>query len=178
MKIVFDSEAELEAFIHDKFKEEGLCCIDGTYPDFMFRQFNCGVYGTADLVSFDLSTNDHFRVIEVIVYELKKEKITAEAFAQVSRYATAIKQSINAIDELIELSITCALVGTEIDESCYILNNSEFLFYKVFFNPESGVDFKESSDGWHRKDAPIKFISYLIENEFSSGLPEPVKNEH
>ena len=163
MKIVFDSEAELEAYIHNKFKESGVVCIDGSEPDFFERQFNCGLYGIADLVSFSIRDYTHHKEIDVTVYELKKEKITSDAFAQVSRYATGIRQTIEKIDGCMEGVITCVLVGPEIDESCYILNQSEFLFYSPYFNLESGVEFNEESSGWHRaEEAPIKSIIDMV----------------
>lgn len=161
MKIVFDSEAELEEYIHNKFKETGVVCIDGSEPDFLERQFNCGTYGIADLVSFDIRDYISYKEVDVTVYELKKEKITSDAFAQVSRYATGIRQTLEKMD--IEVTVTCALVGTEIDDSCYILNQSDFLFYAPYFNLESGVDFKDSSSGWHMvHETPIKSIIDMV----------------
>lgn len=163
MKIVFDSEAELEEYIHNKFKESGVVCIDGDEPHFLERQFNCGIYGIADLVSFTIRDYIQHKEIDVTVYELKKEKITSEAFAQVSRYATGIRQTLEKIEDLLEITITCVLVGTEIDESCFILNQSEFLFYSPYFNLESGVEFNEQSSGWHRvTETPIKSIIDMV----------------
>jgi RecB family endonuclease NucS len=166
MKVVFDSEYELEQYIHDKFIEESICCIDGSAPDYLERQFNCGAYGIADLVAFTFHKSEFFNNVDVVIYELKKEKITADAFIQVARYATAIRQSFEAIDADIDLTITCALVGTSIDESCFILNNSDYLYFKPFFNPNSGVDFEEQSAGWHREDSVIKLIKDMHEFNF------------
>jgi hypothetical protein len=163
MKIVFDSEKELEDWIFNKYQEEGVCCIDDTYPQNLIRQMNLGVYGICDLVSFSVHRHENQRKeVEVFIYELKKEKITADAFTQVARYATAITQTIEAHESSIDLTITCVLVGTEIDESCYILNHSDFRYYKPFFHPESGVEFKDDSYGWHRKNDQIPAIIEIL----------------
>lgn len=166
MRILFESEAELEKFIHEKFIEEGICCIDGTSPQYLERQFQVGTYGVCDLVAVSVyPVNETKKHLEITVYELKKEKITADAFAQVSRYATAIRGSIEQIDEFASVSITCALVATEIDESCFILNETEFQYYKPFFDPASGVSFEEIGCGWHRDNQANKFISDLLSIE-------------
>lgn len=180
MKIVFDSEAELEEFIHNKWNEEGICCIDDSSPEFLERQLNLVGYGICDLVAFSFYQHEDIKSVDVVIYELKKEKITADAFSQVSRYATGITQALRQKDNSIKISITCALVGTEIDESCYILNQSEFMYYQPFFNPESGVDFKELSSGWHRKnDIPAR-ISDFVDNCFIQSEPivEAETDEH
>lgn len=180
MKIIFDSEAELEAFIHDKWNEEGVCCIDDSSPEFLERQLNLNEYGICDLVAFTFYQYEDVRSVDVVVYELKKEKITSDAFSQVSRYATGIEQAFKQKDSSLSVSITCVLVGTEIDDSCYILNQSEFMYYKPFFNPESGVDFKELGSGWHRKnDVPVR-ISDFVDNCFvkNEAVSEVPKDEH
>ena len=164
MKIIFDSEKELEDWIFNKYQEDGVCCIDGNEPQHLIRQMNLGVYGICDLVSFSVYKSEKSTSVDVYVYELKKEKITAEAFTQVARYATAITQSIESYGPDIRVSITCVLVGTEIDESCYILNHSEFQYYKPFFNPESGVEFKDDSCGWHRKNDPISALVDILDS--------------
>lgn len=163
MKIVFDSEKELEDWIFNKYQEDGVVCIDGSEPEHLIRQMNLGVYGICDLVSFSVYKSERSTSVDVCIYELKKEKITAEAFTQVARYATAITQSIESYGPNIHVSMSCVLVGTEIDESCYILNHSEFLYYRPFFNPESGVDFKEVSSGWHRKNDPISSLVEILD---------------
>lgn len=174
MRIVFDSEKELEDWIFNKYQEDGIVCIDGTEPDHLIRQMNLGVYGICDLVSFSVYKNDRLTSVDVCIYELKKEKITAEAFSQVSRYATAITQSIEAHAPDVHVNMSCALVGTEIDESCYILNHSEFLYYKPFFNPDCGVDFQDVGSGWHRKNDPIAALVDILDGS----LREKETKEH
>lgn len=163
MKIVFDSEKELEDWIFNKYQEDGVVSIDGNEPQHLIRQMNLGAYGICDLVSLSVYVHEHSTEVEVFVYELKKDKITADTFSQVSRYATAIKQSIQDYDKNIDITISCVLVGTEIDESCYILNQSQFSYYKPYFDPDSGVDFKELSEGWHRSNGKINAIVEILE---------------
>jgi hypothetical protein len=163
MKIIFDSEAELEEFIHQNFLDEGVCCIDDTAPDHLLRQVNLGQYGIADLVAFTFEEFPNgFKGVVVTVYELKKEKITADAFAQAARYATAIKALIDERGDYMLTEIKCALVGTEIDESCFILNLSNFHFYKAHFNPACGVDFKDLSEGWNKGSSASPVLDGLF----------------
>lgn len=175
MKIVFDSEAELEKYIHDKFLEDGSCCIDDSSPQYLERQLTIGVYGIADLVSFDFFDYEDHKSVDITVYELKKEKITSDAFVQVARYATGLKQFIESTDKKILVTVSCALVGTEIDESCFLLNDTEIKYFKVHFNPACGVDFKEESSGWHRSVQPIKTISDMIFDNFVTKPVEAAK---
>lgn len=163
MKIVFDSEKELEDWIFDKYNEGNGCVIDDTCPQHLLRQVNLGSYGICDLVAIDVYATDESRKsIDVIVYEIKKEKITADAFSQVARYAAAIKQEIESEKGMFDITITCALVAPEIDDSAFILNNFDFKYYQPFFNPECGVEFKDCSFGYTRKNEKISAISNLL----------------
>lgn len=178
MKIVFESEKELEDWIYRKFQEENICCVDGTEPHHMIRQMNLGSYGICDLVSFSVYKHEKVTEIEVRLYELKKEKITADAFTQICRYATAINQQIEFYGKSFVVDITCVLIGTEIDESCYILNQSNFMYYRPYFNLDSGVEFKESSSGWHRSNEKISAIAEIIGCDEKENKETGSDNEH
>ena len=185
MRIVFDSEAELEKFILDRFDQTGECVIDGECPNFMFRQLNLGIYGIADIVTLQKTTHDGITdAYEIKVFELKKEKITAEAFAQVSRYEEGLKRVLSSFvkNPDINCCFYSCLVGCEIDDSCLMLNNSDYYYYKVFFDPESGVAFESASSGWGRGDAANEIIagafkSLVAVDEIAKKYAEEVVSE-
>jgi len=162
MILQFESELEMESYIYDAFMEFGDLIIDGSAPQYLIRQMNLGVYGIADLVSFEFEIYPDHTFLQVCVYELKKEKVTAPAFVQAFRYATAIKDSIELSHPKISLSVKVAVVGTDIDESCFILNHTEASFYKAVFTPNSGVSFEDLSEGWSRSRGEISPVSEIL----------------
>ncbi len=176
MKIVFDSESELEQYIFDAYDMHGHMIVDQTEPDTLVRQMNLSPYGVADLVSFIFCrAPDESVHIAVTVYELKKEQITASAFAQAYRYLTAIENTVQSLYPACEFVGSVALVGTSIDESCFMLNHTNAYFYKVFFNLESGVDFEDLSDGWARECSSISSVVDAL--NYVSQKPNPNANE-
>ena len=38
------------------------------------------------------------------------------------------------------------------------------MYYRPFFNPESGVDFQDAGSGWHRKNEPISVLVDILDN--------------
>lgn len=121
-------EKDLEEIIYnadkDLLSEKGLL-IDGRLK----RQLRIGNFGVADLVEFRRPRYDSFHEMkvkgEIIVYELKQNKIGISAFLQALGYIQGIKSYLSEKGVEEHYNYTIKLIGKEIDINstfCYLPN--------------------------------------------------------
>lgn len=144
----FDSEKELEDLVFDQYNESSEVIIDGSCPDFLFRQLSLGDYGICDLVSIDILSQKE-KIIEVKIYELKNGPITSDALIQVCRYRSGIEKAVSAIPGVTLHDVSLAVVGLSIDKSCYVVDSCGIEYFEVRIDPMSGLFFDDRSSGWH-----------------------------
>lgn len=147
MKIDFDSEAELENLLFDHYQKTGVMLVDGTSPDFLYKQMNLSPYGIADLIAISCDHRTNHLVVNI--YELKKEKITASAISQACRYRAAFERTLGLYEGDVILDVYAHVVGTRIDDSCFLIEFSDVAFYEVQFDMEMGLMFTEEGEGWN-----------------------------
>ncbi len=133
-------EKDLEQIIYDANKE--LLAEKGLYiRGKLLRQLRVGNYGIADLVEFKRPYYHPYykRTIkgEVIVYELKQDKIGISAFLQALGYLKGIKSFFEnkGIEDNYHYSIT--LIGKEIDTASTFIYLTDFLQLDI---SESDID--------------------------------------
>jgi hypothetical protein len=127
-------EKDLEQIIYDADKEllaeKGLS-IYGK----LFRQLRIGNYGIADLVEFRKPEYNYNRKFhykgEIIVYELKQNKIGISAFLQALGYIKGIKDYLKIKGSDDEYNYRIVLIGKEIDLS------SNFIYLNQFISNEN-----------------------------------------
>ena len=115
-------EKDLEDIIwesdNQKLSERGLP-INGK----LIRQLNISGYGVADLVEWQIIKKPYVgRVLEVTIYELKKDKIGIFALMQSISYARGIQRYLWCKLDNLEFIINIVLIGSSIDKSgsfCY-----------------------------------------------------------
>jgi hypothetical protein len=82
------------------------------------RQLRIGNYGIADMVTFDRQEIwcEKDRIINITVYELKKDKVGISAFLQAIKYVRGIKTYIeNHRRKNIRISFNIVLIGRTLD---------------------------------------------------------------
>lgn len=70
---------------------------------FYLRQYNLGCYGIADIIGVNLFRYSGSKRINVKIYELKKDQVGPETFAQAGRYAKGIQRMLNVLFPGIDL---------------------------------------------------------------------------
>jgi hypothetical protein len=95
------------------------------------RQLAVGV-GTLDLLGLRTRTDDDGDWAELVVIEIKKDRIDCNAVGQVSRYAHAVANSLT-----LEIPVTATLVGMSIDTDalllCSLLDISYYCYQPGFY---------------------------------------------
>jgi hypothetical protein len=129
-------EKDLEQIIYesgrDLLEEKGLS-IEGK----LYRQLRIGNYGIADLVSvkrpfyfqWDKEHDQKLFKGEIIIYELKKEKIGISAFLQSISYMKGIERYLEKRGKRDLFNLSICLIGKEIDTSgsfCFLASIDEF----------------------------------------------------
>lgn len=156
-------EQDLEDLIWNACKtREGLDLLgERNFPIWygkMYRQFDFGGYGIADLINVRIENNIDpsypTRIVIIDVYELKKDHIGFEALGQACRYAKACKLLFKDLKEQIKgrckLEVNIFLIGKTIDlktDFCYVL---EMFPFKIFastysFDAFQGLTFQDHS---------------------------------
>lgn len=139
--IKFESEKLLEDYICSKL-DEAENIIDGRKFDTYKRQYKCGNYGIADIVTFTVAGYGDSEWLEINIYELKNEGFSSKVMAQVSRYYTYFKnlaeEKYEDLDIHVYASIICYDSGITDDD--YILNNDDHAIpvYKYYIDPDKG----------------------------------------
>lgn len=143
-------EKELEDLIFNGEKQHiydrGLFSI-GNYSVFS-RQLRIGGYGIADIVGFNYDIESHsenLRILNIGIFEIKKEKITIEAFKQAIRYAKGLEVFIQS-----NFNFSCNfefnLIGTSIEISDEFIYMADFIenlnIYTISIDLYEGVKFK------------------------------------
>ncbi len=129
-------EKDLEQIIYDADKE--LLAKRGLYiKGKLKRQLKIGNYGVADLVEFRRPFyNSEFKEMfkgEIIVYELKQDKIGISAFLQALGYIKGIQTYFadRGIEDKFHYSIK--LIGKEIDINSTFVYLTDFLDYDTCY---------------------------------------------
>ncbi len=95
-----------------------------------FRQLNLGSYGIADIVTILMETHRHkgmypHRILDITVYELKKDQINIETLLQALGYCKGIERHIEDVYDSIfsEVRFEIILVGKTVEINsnfCYL----------------------------------------------------------
>lgn len=146
-------EKDLEEIIFtspvDKLHEKGL-------PISLYRkrQLRIGNYGIADIVTFErpvfYDRINYDEIININVYELKKDKISVSAFLQALNYIKGIQTYLKNRNFGYDVRYTLTLIGSELDTSgafCFLpdLVSSDSLQIK-FYTYSYGIDGIEFRD--------------------------------
>jgi len=81
----------------------------------LYRQFNLGAYGIADLVGISTTRQRGHLEVFITIYELKKDQIGFSALGQICRYQRAFDDKLSDINA--EVEITNVLIGSSIEMS-------------------------------------------------------------
>lgn len=135
------------------------------YQTKVYRQVQLGKYGIADLLlivnedifTFDEDGNpfDNFSRTTAIVFELKKDKLTADNFEQVCRYKS-ILQDYDGFDDVIPV-----LIGSGMSNAHYLANHIRHhlaVFYYSF--NRNGLIFKRDRGTWSESGAEFDFDAF------------------
>lgn len=121
----------------------------------LIRQLNIKGYGVADLVGWSIERYPYGRILNVTIYELKKDKIGISALMQSISYARGIQRYLKNRLKNLEFTINIVLIGSSVDTSgafCYIpdlicndysygqLNTIQYYTYEYKID---GIYFKE-----------------------------------
>ena len=123
-------EKDLESIIYESFanlKDRQQLVNRGLYhiedAGYMARQVRIGNYGIADLITMRRDES----IIQIYVYELKKNVVNIDALIQCSRYARGIRSYLTKRFPTCKIFVDCVLIGARIDESSdwvYLFNES------------------------------------------------------
>lgn len=153
-------EKDLETIIYETpniFLQESGLYIYGEKK----RQVNIGNYGTADLIALKRNhctdeSDDHY-MNKLAIFELKKNRITIDAFLQAVRYLKGIRRYLSQYHyNLYERSIyEIVLIGREIDTDSdfvyltdLICSNNNYSFDLSFYTYDfkfDGISFNRQS---------------------------------
>lgn len=127
-------EKDLEQIIYESNKE--LLLEKGLYIEGkLLRQVKIGNYGIADLIEYKRPYyHEHFKTLckgEIIVYELKQEKIGISAFLQALGYIKGIQSYLEKRNIAENYNYTIKLIGKEIDL------NSTFIYLTDFISNDN-----------------------------------------
>lgn len=158
-------EKDLEEIIFESDKEDiserGLP-ISGK----LYRQLRIGNYGVSDLIEFSKFTvirNGKFshHMIDVHVYELKKDKIGVSAFMQALNYLKGIKSYLSNRFPNTEIYYSIVLIGKAIDA------NSSFVYLPEFLENSDGACFLHNYTYSYELDGLSfnKQVNYKLTNE-------------
>jgi len=163
--IKFESEKLLEDYICSKL-DEGVNVIDKTEFNSYKRQFKCGNYGFADIVTFNLVEFPGGKSLEIYIYELKNESFNSKFFSQVARYYTYFKNLAEERYPNYEISVYPSLVcyDNKLSDDDYILNIDDHAIpvHKYSINPEDGFSIFEAS-GCKLKDEGLEDSFFIDE---------------
>lgn len=148
-------EKDLENIIWESDKEE---LSERGLPIYgkLIRQLNIKGYGVADLVEWDIEKYPYGKILNITIYELKKDKIGISALLQSISYARGIQRYLNKRLKNLQFTINIVLVGSSVDTKgsfCYLpdlmcneysygmLNSIQYYTYDYKID---GIRFKES----------------------------------
>jgi hypothetical protein len=126
-QVVWDA---IEEGDHDLLQKRGL----PIYFDYKYvRQLDLGAYGRADLIGFKVypSTSrgkEKVRLIDIQVFELKKEQVNASTFFQAIRYIKGLKEKFKHEHLNYTLNFSIHLIGKSINE------DSDFIYMPDIFS--------------------------------------------
>ena len=89
-------EEELEEYIFDN--EKALKKIIGNFKSknlLLFRQFNLGIWGIVDLISFEFIKTKNKSFYKINIIELKKDRYGYDALGQALRYKRGLETIID-----------------------------------------------------------------------------------
>lgn len=169
-KIIWESEKELEDYIYSKL-ENSYNPINGDDINWCARQVEIGPYGIIDLITIAFHPCEYHAGIDITIIEVKKEIITAKAFAQLARYMKGIRHYFESYENKVSYSVRGILVAPDIDKSdssIYLINECEDIsVYLSKMNLESGVEF-EHQENWHVNDPDFIKFGTLFGNQMIS----------
>jgi hypothetical protein len=122
-----------------------------------YRQLRIGSYGVADLVTLEKVNQFEDTILQITVYELKKDKINISSLSQASRYVTGIKRYFEQNNKFVftEIDYKIVLVGKNIETSGDFVYLTDFLATSVdcytYDYKFDGLSFKLHY-GWKMKD--------------------------
>lgn|SRR5574344_442256 len=148
-KISFQSEKDFEDLLCEMIiKKNEKICSHLLNDEFLVRQFDLGVYGIADIVTFSgcVTYDENNKidtlktVVEATVIELKNVPITRDALFQALRYKTFFKKHIPIVD-----NVEIVLIGPDIDTTSDLVFSEHLGDIKILtFNmSENGIFFEE-----------------------------------
>jgi hypothetical protein len=102
------------------------------YFDHIFRQYNLGCYGIADLITIEYHDNTDKKNFDfsLTIYELKKDQINLDTFNQALRYLKGVKVILDRLN-ITNYHSTIILIGKNIDTS----SNSSFAYLPMVKDP-------------------------------------------
>lgn len=123
---------------------------------FKKRQVKIGNYGTADLVTFKHVPNVFQGKImshdfKVTIYELKKDEITLNTFAQACRYREGILRYLNEVREIdADIQVDIVLVGKRINggDFTYTIESMVDTYVCLYDYRHDGIDFDYIYDNY------------------------------
>jgi hypothetical protein len=92
-----------------------------------YRQVNLGGYGIADIIGISEYPQPNNKLIEINIYELKKEEISVGTFLQALRYAKALSLIFEKSNPNDNIEFNIILVGK------ILKTNSDFIYLTDFY---------------------------------------------
>lgn len=161
--VKFESEKHLEDYICKNLNEDKNI-IDRTDFDLYKRQYKCGNYGIADIVTFNLVKFKDEKILEIYIYELKNEPFNIKHLTQVSRYATYIQNMAKELYSDFSISVYPSVVCLKSPryDDHYILNIDSFDIpvYEYHIDPDNGFSL-QLADGAKLIDEDITNCEYI-----------------
>lgn len=145
MNIDFSSEKIIEDFIYEKIKQDHKCPVTKDVCDEVYRQFNLGRYGIADIVKVVCE----FSSIIITVVEIKNTPLKAGHVEQLCRYMTAFEHFFEDTD--IDAVVVGELFGTgEGGDVVFLLDQlPRISAFTMSCDFESGFSSNSLGRGWN-----------------------------
>lgn len=115
-----------------------------------YRQVNLGSYGIADIIGVSEFNQPNNKLIEINIYELKKEEISVGTFLQALKYAKALSILFEKSNPKDSIEYNIILVGK------VLKTNSDFIYltdfyenlhlYTYNFDFHDGITFEQHMD--------------------------------
>ena len=153
-------EKDLEDIIFDSIKDEtdkyelverGLVHIESVY--YAAKQVRIGNYGVADLITMQRADG----LLDIHVYELKRDMVGIESLIKCARYAKGIKSYMTTRFPRIRINVNCVLIGSKID------GNSDWIY--LFDTVMSGVSVYTYEYGLRGLEFDLHSMNYSLITE-------------
>lgn len=101
--------------------------------------------------------DDIVPIVKFIIFEIKKESIKTDAFAQVARYMAGLNHILSESEIGFEFEVFGVLVAPEIDrgDTVFMCDYADQIdTYLARCDLEKGISFKHTA-GWHRSEIDL-----------------------